>query len=64
MFVLIYEYEGKFGYPKEAKLERQTLKGFERALTKLMNEKYIAMRYVSPNLKDNELISKIPLELW
>ena len=64
MFVLIYEYEGKFGYPKEKELSRKTLKGFENALRKLMHEKHIAMRYVSPNLQNNELISKIPLELW
>ena len=64
IFRLIYEYEGKGGYPMEKTLERKTLKGFEKALEKLMEQKHIAIRYVSPNLVNNEMINALPTRLW
>lgn len=64
MFTLVYEYEGKYGYPEEKELTRKTLRGFENALKKLTEEKYIAVRYVTPNLKDNELVNELPSQLW
>ena len=64
MFRLVYEVEGKGGYPVEKELSRKTLKGFENALIKLMHEKHIAVRYVSHNLVDNKLINELPNKLW
>ena len=64
IYKLVYEYEGKGGYPLEKELTRKTLKGFTTALEKLMEQKHIAIRYVTPNLVDNDLVNKLPNQLW
>ena len=63
-FALVYEIEGKYGYPMEKTLERKTLKGFEKALAKLMESNHIAIAYVSPNLVNNDMINALPTKLW
>lgn len=63
-FTLVYEYEVEYGYTEEKELTRKTEKGFNNALKKLMEQKHIAVRYITPNLMDNELVNKLPIQLW
>lgn len=63
-FTLVYEYEVEYGYTEEKELTRKTEKGFNNALKKLMEQKHIAVRYITPNLMDNELVNELPIQLW